>query len=416
MSTVESSLAAAQLPRRPDPARVKRIAGDSDALAAAHALAAVFATGAAERDRQRILPWAELDLWSESGLGAITVPGQYGGADVSFATLAEVFVILCAADPALGQIPQNHFGVLGVLREIGTPAQKARLYGEVLTGHRLGNAGPERRSAAASTVLQGTTRLRATEDGLRLDGKRFYSTGALFAHRVPARATDDAGRAVQVWVPRDAEGLTVIDDWSSFGQRTTASGTVTFENVPVDPQDVLPIWQLADRPGLFGPTSQLIQAAIDQGIAEAAVADALAFVRERARPWIDSGLERATDDPYIIADVGRLQIELHAAREVLLEAGHTLDAVAAAPIDAEASARASVAVAEAKVLTTRIALEASEKLFELAGSASTRAVYHLDRHWRNARTHTLHDPVRWKLHLLGNYHLNHVLPARHSWN
>ncbi|SDI46332.1 sulfur acquisition oxidoreductase, SfnB family [Paraburkholderia steynii] len=416
MSTVESSLAAAQLPRRPDPARVKRIAGDSDALAAAHALAAVFTTGAAERDRQRILPWAELDLWSESGLGAITVPGQYGGADVSFATLAEVFVILCAADPALGQIPQNHFGVLGVLREIGTPAQKARLYGEVLAGHRLGNAGPERRSAAASTVLQGTTRLRATKDGLRLDGKRFYSTGALFAHRVPARATDDAGRAVQVWVPRDAAGLTVIDDWSSFGQRTTASGTVIFDNVSVDPQDVLPLWQLGDRPGLFGPTSQLIQAAIDQGIAEAAVADALAFVRERARPWIDSGLERATDDPYIIADVGRLQIDLHAAREVLLEAGHTLDAVAAAPIDAEASARASVAVAEAKVLTTRIALEASEKLFELAGSASTRAVHYLDRHWRNARTHTLHDPVRWKLHLLGNYHLNHVLPARHSWN
>ena len=102
--------------------------------------------------------------------------------------------------------------------------------------------------------------------------------------------------------------------------------------------------------------------------------------------------------------------------EVLLETGRTLDAIAAQPIDAEASARASVAVAEAKVLTTRIALEASEKLFELAGSASTRAVHNLDRHWRNARTHTLHDPVRWKLHLLGNYHLNQVLPALHSWN
>ncbi|MGF6741048.1 SfnB family sulfur acquisition oxidoreductase [Paraburkholderia sp. CNPSo 3155] len=416
MSSVEFPVAAAQSPRRPDPARVKRIASDADALAAAHALAAGFAAGAAERDRQRILPWAELDQWSESGLGSITVPREYGGADVSFATLAEVFVILCTADPALGQIPQNHFGVLGVLREIGTPAQKARLYGEVLAGHRLGNAGPERRSTAVSTVLHGTTRLRDTQDGLRLDGKRFYSTGALFAHRVPARATDDAGRAVQVWVPRDAPGLTVIDDWSSFGQRTTASGSVVFDNVRVDPQDVLPLWQLADRPGLFGPNSQLIQAAIDQGIAEAAVADALAFVRERARPWIDSGLERATDDPYIISDIGRLLIDLHAAREVLLEAGRTLDAIAAAPIDAEASAQASVAVAEAKVLTTRIALEASEKLFELAGSASTRAAHNLDRHWRNARTHTLHDPVRWKLHLLGNYHLNHVLPTRHSWN
>ena len=67
-------------------------------------------------------------------------------------------------------------------------------------------------------------------------------------------------------------------------------------------------------------------------------------------------------------------------------------------------------------LTTRIALDASEKLFELAGSAATRAAHNLDRHWRNARTHTLHDPVRWKLHLLGDYHLNHVLPARHAWN
>nr|WKF55925.1 Dibenzothiophene desulfurization enzyme C [Paraburkholderia busanensis] len=416
MSNPELDTTAPRVAARPDPARVARIADDAAALAASLELAAIFAEDAAVRDRERHLPWAELDLWSNSGLGAITVPREYGGADVSFATLADVFVNLCAADPALGQIPQNHFGVLGVLREIGTPAQKARLYGEVLAGQRLGNAGPERRSAAAATVLQGSTRLRSTPDGLRLDGQRFYSTGALFAHRVPARATDDEGRAVQVWVPRDAPGLSVIDDWHSFGQRTTASGSVVFDNVPIDADDVLPIWQLADRPGLYGPTSQLIQAAIDQGIAQAAVADALAFVRERARPWVDSGLERATDDPYIIADVGRLQIDLHAAHEVLIETGHTLDELAAAPLDAEASARASVAVAEAKVLTTRIALEASEKLFELAGSSSTRAAHNLDRHWRNARTHTLHDPVRWKLHLLGNYHLNHVLPARHSWN
>lgn len=416
MPTPEFSTTVPPLPRRPDPSKVRRIAEDAEALATAQTLAATFAAGAAERDRKRLLPWAELDLWSESGLGAITVPREYGGADVSFATLAEVFVILCAADPALGQIPQNHFGVLGVLREVGTPEQKARLYGEVLAGQRLGNAGPERRSADAATILQGTTRLSTTRDGFRLNGQRFYSTGALFAHRVPTRAIDDEGRAVQAWVPREAVGLTVIDDWNSFGQRTTASGTVTFEEVLVDAEDILPIWQLADRPGLFGPTSQLIQAAIDQGIAEAAIADALVFVRERARSWVDSGLEHATDDPYIIADVGRLQIDLHAAHEVLLEAARTLDALAAHPVDAEASARASVAVAEVKVLTTRIALEASEKLFELAGTSATREAHNLDRHWRNARTHTLHDPVRWKLHLLGNYYLNHVLPARHSWN
>ncbi|SEJ75852.1 SfnB family sulfur acquisition oxidoreductase [Paraburkholderia diazotrophica] len=416
MPDIESLPNGDRIARPLDPDEVHRIADDAEALAAAHKLASTFAEGAAQRDRDRVLPWDELDLWSKSGLGAITVPREYGGADVSYATLAEVFVILCEADPALGQIPQNHFGVLGLLREAGSPGQKARFYGEVLAGQRLGNAGPERRSSAANTILQGTTRLQKTPNGLRLVGRRFYSTGALFAHRVPARATDDEGRPVQVWVPRNAPGLTVVDDWTSFGQRTTASGTVLFDNVPIDHDDVLPVWQLANRPGLYGPTSQLIQAAIDQGIAQAAIADALAFVRERSRPWIDSGVERASDDPYIIADVGRLEIDLHAAHEVLLEAGRTLDEIAAAPLDDEASARASVAVAEAKVLTTRIALEASEKLFELAGSSATRAAHNLDRHWRNARTHTLHDPVRWKLHLLGNYHLNHVLPTRHSWN
>lgn len=395
---------------------IRRIASDAEALDAARELAAVFADGASRRDRERILPWAELDRWSASGLGAITVPRAYGGADVSYATLAEVFTILSAADAALGQIPQNHFGLLGVLREIGTDAQKRRYYGEVLAGRRLGNAGPPRRSAASGTVLQSDTRLRRTPDGLRLTGTRFYSTGALFAHRVPVRALDDDDRAVQVWAPRDAPGLTVVDDWSSFGQRTTASGTVTFDAVAVSEEDVLPIWQLADRPGLFGPTSQLIQAAIDQGIAQAAFDDALAFVRQYARPWIDAGVAHASDDPYLIGDVGRLAIDLHAAHAVLLEAGHTLDEIAAAPVTARDSARASLAVAEAKVLTTEVALAASEKLFELAGSSATRARHNLDRHWRNARTHTLHDPVRWKLHLIGNFHLNDVLPARHSWN
>ena len=399
------------------PASVARIASDAQALEAAHRLADAVRIGAAARDHERRLPWAELDQWSASGLGGITVPRAFGGAGVSYATLAQVFVILNTADASFGQIPQNHFGVLGVLAELGTDAQKRRWYGEVLAGHRLGNAGPERKADGAATILQGQTRLRQTPQGLRLTGRRFYSTGALFAHRIPVRALDDEHLPVQVWVPRQAPGLAVIDDWDAFGQRTTASGSVVFEDVPVDPEDTLPLWQLADRPGLYGPNSQLLQAAIDQGIAQAALDDAIRFVRERARPWVDSGLAHAHDDPYLIADIGRLQIDVHAAHEVLLDTGRLFDTLAAQPaLSAQDSAQASVAVAQAKVLTTRIALQASEKLLELAGSAATRAQHNLDRHWRNARVHTLHDPVRWKAHLVGNHLLNGALPARHSWN
>ncbi|WP_281661068.1 acyl-CoA dehydrogenase family protein [Microvirgula aerodenitrificans] len=217
-------------------------------------------------------------------------------------------------------------------------------------------------------------------------------------------------------VPRERAGVSVIDDWSAFGQRTTASGTVVFDGVAIDDELVLPAWQLADRPGLTGPVSQLIQAAIDAGIAHAALEDAKTFVREHSRPWVDASVARASDDPHLIHDVGRLTIDLHAAEALLADAGETLDRIAAGPVTADSSARASVAVAEAKILTTEIALAASEKLFELAGSAASRSTHNLDRHWRNARTHTLHDPVRWKYHLVGNYYLNRALPARHQWN
>lgn len=115
---------------------------------------------------------------------------------------------------------------------------------------------------------------------LRLSGTRFYSTGALFAHWIPSRAEDEQGRTVLVFAPRHAEGVRVVDDWSGIGQRTTASGSVQFSGVEVDADDVLPVWQLIDRPGLSGPASQLIQAAIDAGIAQAAIDDTLRFVRE----------------------------------------------------------------------------------------------------------------------------------------
>ncbi|MFP5429021.1 MAG: acyl-CoA dehydrogenase family protein, partial [Gammaproteobacteria bacterium] len=174
-------------------------------------------------------------------------------------------------------------------------------------------------------------------------------------------------------------------------------------------------WRQRDLPNIQGAASQLIQAAIDAGIAEAAIDDAISFVRDKSRPFIDANVERASDDPYVIADIGRLKLELHAAEALLRKAARVLDEVNAGEIDADAAARASIAVAQAKVLTTEIALLASEKLFELAGSRASLAEFNLDRHWRNARVHTLHDPVRWKYHAIGAYHLNGTRPARHFW-
>ncbi|MFM0695018.1 SfnB family sulfur acquisition oxidoreductase [Paraburkholderia sp. GV068] len=390
------------------------IADDAEAIAVAHELAVRLARDAAQRDRERRLPHEEIEWFSQSGLWAITVPKAYGGAGVSFVTLTEVIKIVAAADPSLGQLPQNHFGLVDVISLTGTEEQKRYFFAQIVSGKRFGNGFSEK---GTKHVLDLKTRVRRDGDDYVVDGTKFYSTGALFAHFVPVLGLDDERKGWLAYIPKGTPGLNVIDDWSGFGQRTTASGTVVLEGVRVPASHVFPAHRVSDFPTLNGPVSQIIQAAIDAGIAQAAVNDTLTFVRTRSRPWIDSNVERAGDDPLTVREIGHLHIQLHAAEALLERAARTLDAIAAKGETTEDDvALASVAVGEAKVLTTEIALLASEKLFELAGTQSTLSEHNLDRHWRNARTHTLHDPVRWKYHLVGNYYLNGVKPARHAWN
>ena len=398
--------------RNAPPTQAHVIGGDSEALDIARRLAADFRTGASERDRAAVRPLAELDAFSQSGLWSINVPRAYGGPEVSYRTLAQVIAIIAAANPAIAQIAQNHLGIIAAIRTVSDDAQKRLLFGEVLRGTRFGNAFSERGTKRAAEF---DTRVIDDGDHVVVRGQKFYATGALLAHLVPIVALDDEGRAWYAIAERDAPGLTIIDDWSSFGQRGTASGTVLIEDIRVPKTHLVPAWKGYEAPTADGAVFQIIQAAIDAGIGREALDDTIRFVREKARPWIDSGLERASDDPYTIQAIGDLTIRQHAAEALLDRAGLLLDEAVAKP-DAQRVAAAQLAVAEAKVLTTEVALAASNKLFELSGTRSTLAAENLDRHWRNARTHTLHDPVRWKYAIIGNHALNGVAPPLHAWS
>ena len=387
------------------------IQDDQEAIDIAHRLAKSFAQEAALRDRERRLPLAELDAFSQSGLWGMTVPKAYGGAEVSYVTVGEVIKIISAADPSLGQIPQNHLAVLDMIRLSASEEQKRFFFREVLKGLRLGNAFSERGSKTAGHF---ETQIRFQGDGYVVNGQKFYSSGALLSHLVPVSATDEREKTLIAFVERDNRGLRIIDDWSSFGQRTTASGTVLLEDAFVPASHVIPAHLAYDVPTANGPVAQIIHAGIDLGIAQAAIDETIHFVRSYTRPWIDSGQEHGYEDMYSIAQIGDLKMRLHAAEALLERSGRAVDAAIASPNE-DSVAAASVAVAEAKVLTTEIAIQATNKLFELAGTRSTLEEYNLDRHWRNARAHTLHDPVRWKFQAIGNYYLNNVKPPRHAW-
>jgi SfnB family sulfur acquisition oxidoreductase len=389
--------------------KVHIIRDDAEALEVAATLAAEFAPEAALRDRERRLPVAELRRLRQSGLWGITIPREYGGAGVSYATLARVFALLAAADGSIGQIPQNHYFILEIIRHEGSEAQKAFFFERVLAGEHFGNAlvepdvrKPEDRKAS----------LTKDGEGYRVNVRKYYSTGALFADWVPIAVSNAEQEHFLAIYPRTAEGLRVVDDWASFGQRTTASGTVIADNAWLKPEWLVPHTINADHVKPVAPAGQIMHAAIDTGLARAAFEATIAFIRRR-NPKADDAPAGAVweDDQLSIRELGDLAVALHGTEALLERAGLAIDRAYAGNLAADWT-RAAVAVSEARAASTHSSLLITNKLFELAGTRSTAPDHGLDRLWRDARTHTLHDPVRWRVFDVGNYYLNDKVPLR----
>ena len=376
------------------------IRSDDEAIAVAQRLAAQFKLNAQRRDVERQLPWQELEDAARSGLLAIRVPREYGGAHVSYLTLTRVVAAIGEADASIGQLLLSIILASSVIEAVGREEQKQLFFGKILQGYRWGNG-----HAEGGSLPAGTTRTRITREGdhYRVNGAKAYSTGALFSQLISIGCVDEDGLSKTAVLDRHAPGLTIIDDWDGFGQRTTASGTLLLDNVRVEHSHVLDSELGKTSANTYG-IPDLFHSALDLGIARAAFKDTLDYVREHARPYARTGVEAVAEDPYVLAIIGDLHTRIHAGEAVLERAAALFDQVTAEQGPGP-SLKVSSALATAKILTTEAALLASNKLFQLGGASSTRLEYGFDRHWRNARTHTVHDPVAWKFNLIGKYHL-----------
>jgi alkylation response protein AidB-like acyl-CoA dehydrogenase len=329
--------------------------------------------------------------------------------------------LLATADPNIAQIPHSHFVYLNLLRLAGSAQQRQHYFAQVLDGARIANAQSERGGA---TIADIATTVRPTGDRFRIDGAKFYCTGSLFADllAVLTRLEDPDDRSglpageYIAYLPADTPGVRIIDDWNGIGQRTTGSGTVSFDEVIVDRDHLIARSAAIHAPTGYGAFAQLLHAAIDAGIARGALTAATEFVRTSSRSWFESGVSRAMDDPLLIQRFGELSVAVTAAEATLVAAGVAVDAATTAdtPDSADLAARASLAVATAKVLADRAANEVSAALFEVGGTRSAAADLNLHHFWRNARTHTLHDPIRWKYQHIGRALLHDAAPPLHG--
>jgi alkylation response protein AidB-like acyl-CoA dehydrogenase len=365
--------------------------------------------GSAARERDRVLPHAQVRGIIEQGLVNWRIPRTHGGAGASVQDVIRFVADVAAVDSNAAQALRPGFLFIEGLLAADDEAVRRRWFPRLLEGRMVGNAGWEIGGA------NGAVAARIVREGahFRASGSKYYSTGALYADWVSTIALDEKGDEVRFVLPLGREGLELLDDFDAMGQRLTASGTTNLHRVRVDDEDIVPSPLYAGgarQRTIITPFAQLFLAAVEAGIARAALDDAVDFARNHARPIKHSSEQRSVDDPYVQFSVGEIAARAFAADAVVQRAAATIDAAWTADLDDESVIRAQVEVAQAQVVAAESALKASELLFDVGGASTTSRKHNLDRHWRNARTVANHNPRHWKSAIVGAHLLTGAAP------
>lgn len=382
---------------------------------AVEATAAALALTAVERDRSGGTAWTERQLLRDSGLLKLAVPAACGGPEVPWPTIYRIIRRFAEVDSSLAHLfGFQHLQVASVIL-FGNPEQKHRLLGNTVSKNWFwGNATNGLDTRATLVWRDGDD---AEEGCYELNGIKSFCSGATGSDmlNVTAPRTADPANRVFLSIPTDRVGVKLLDDWDNLGQRQTDSGSVTFDKVRVERDEVLgpPGTAGTPRATLRTLVSQLILIEIYIGNAQGALLNAWKYTHEQARPWFQSGFERAIDDPFTQQHYGDLRIALRSAIALAEDAAEQLQRAwdRGDALTDEERGTLAVAIYETKIAAARAALDITSRIFEVMGARATAAKYGFDRFWRNVRVHTLHDSLDYKLKDVGQWVLTGEVPV-----
>ena len=386
-------------------------------------LLAEIGAGTVQRELDGELPLEAVSRLKQVGFGALRVPAEHGGRGATLVELAQLWIELAAVDANLPQALRGHFALAEDRVWQHALGRDQRVwFDRFVAGEIAGNAWSE---VGATAIDTQRTRLARLPDGsYRLDGTKYYTTGSIFAEwadvyvrlvnpDVPDEAEEEFAIAI---VDTRGPGVSVVDDWNGFGQRGTGSGTTTFDNVRVPAADVLPFAErFPYQTGLY----QLNLLATLAGIGRAALADVVEQVRGRTRNYSHANAPRVRDDAQVLGKIGDIASAVYAAEAATVRAAASLQLVADQPTAHPEHVAAAVEVSEietaaAQVVVTELVLRATSDLFDTLGASATERSLGLDRHWRNARTVSSHNPRILKSRVVGA-HLVNGTPPPYAW-
>ncbi|MGE0220804.1 acyl-CoA dehydrogenase family protein, partial [Mycolicibacterium sp.] len=328
--------------------------------------------GATARAREDTRDYAYPDVYelAAHGVGLTGIARHEGGAGGTVRDVADLVITIARADSNVAQALRPTFLVAyQIAAREDVPLRAVNL--ERLRNRALfAGTGNERNGGASGSV---STTARRIEGGYLVNGRKYYSTGGLYASYFSTQAVTEDGTVLQFTVPVDRPGVDRLDDFDAIGQRLTQSGSTRLTDVHVaEDETVLAADAVPDNPWR-GSFAQLYLAAVQAGIAARVLDDAVDYARQKGRPIKHSSATRSVDDPYIRETVGEIAARAQSARAAVLLAAEALqDQWGLRGEQAHRTgAETAVAVAQAGVVAIESALRAAELLFDVGGGSIT---------------------------------------------
>ncbi|MFI7016580.1 acyl-CoA dehydrogenase family protein [Streptomyces sp. NPDC050164] len=385
--------------------------GNAHWLRVARETADDLATDAVARDQAGKPPFDEVSRLRESGLLTLLVPAGLGGGGADWPAAYAVVREIAAADGAIGQLLGCHYFMSWSARFFTEPAPAARLERRSAAEQWCWGGGLARQEPALTLARDG--------QGHVLTGRQSFAAGVLVADRLAVRAVRaDTGEPLAVVVDPALPGVVIDGDADPFGQRLAAGGSVEFDAVPIAADDVLGSLAadedvLSPGTALVSPVGRLLSVQLRLGMAEGVLAEAREYSRTGQSHWHPDWPVGSPQDPQVLTAYGELTVLTRSASALADQAREAVHGGLARDEDLgyDEYAEISVLVAMAEAAASRAAQESTTRALDIIGARSASSRLGFDRFWRNARTHTLYEPVAHRLRDVGDYFLNGAHPA-----
>ena len=341
---------------------------------------ALIAPGAAEIDRESRFPDEHLRALAQIGALGLLVPREQGGVGAGLVALADACEAVGGVCASTGMVFLMH-GVTAATVAGGGGRFAARLLEDMASGEVLGTLAFSERGTGAHFYAP-ELRAERRDGSVYVSGRKAFVTSGGHADAMLVLLQGE-GEGLDCYVVRkDAPGVRFEGRWEGLGMRGNSSIAVELEDVVLDGDARIgEAGGAADLVfGVVAPTFLVGLAAVNVGIAQAALSCAVEHAKSRRYPDGSALVEVAT----VQHALANMDIDVRAARAMLQEAARLGD---------RGDEGALVPLMEAKVLCTDVAARVTQGALEVCGGQGYTPTLAIERHLRDARAGAVMAPT-----------------------